>query len=358
LKPTYETLGKDAEVVWQKPAGAVKGVLLVFHGCSHSATDWWPKSAACPKCIGLPEEVNITRVALHRGYALVALSSAARNSHKCWHASAPLHHPQDTKDVANAKAIVSTLLPREGLDKVPLYGMGASSGGAFVLVAAMGSVKFAALCSQIMAAPEQLLGDYLAHCEGAAKAKAEGKPHTAQAGLEGDTKREYHPFPPTLFVHMPRDGYTATLVRENVQTLKDKGVAAKEIAVSATPLTPTYLAETCRPEISVEQSQAIFEEFKAKGLIDAKGELTQDPRAANWRDVITQSKTIPGNLHIRMQPDASGISEELNLLWAGHEIISTTTHDMLDWFESVATAAAGAASGGSKASAGAAAGGR
>lgn len=50
---------------------------------------------------GLPEEVNITRVALHRGYALVALSSAARNSHKCWHASAPLHHPQDTKDVAN-----------------------------------------------------------------------------------------------------------------------------------------------------------------------------------------------------------------------------------------------------------------
>lgn len=44
---------------------------------------------------------------------------------------------------AQAKAIVSTLLPREGLDKLPLYGMGASSGGAFVLVAAMGSVKFA-----------------------------------------------------------------------------------------------------------------------------------------------------------------------------------------------------------------------
>jgi hypothetical protein len=33
---------------------------------------------------GLPEEVNITREALSRGYAVVAISSQARFSHRCW----------------------------------------------------------------------------------------------------------------------------------------------------------------------------------------------------------------------------------------------------------------------------------
>ena len=29
-----------------------KAVLLIFHGCSHSATDWWFTSPACPQCLG------------------------------------------------------------------------------------------------------------------------------------------------------------------------------------------------------------------------------------------------------------------------------------------------------------------
>lgn len=30
------------EAVWQWPPGAVKGLLVVAHGCSHSSTDFWP----------------------------------------------------------------------------------------------------------------------------------------------------------------------------------------------------------------------------------------------------------------------------------------------------------------------------
>jgi hypothetical protein len=46
---------EGTEVVWQAPAGPQppKGLLLAFHGCSHGAVDWWPKSESCQTCIGV-----------------------------------------------------------------------------------------------------------------------------------------------------------------------------------------------------------------------------------------------------------------------------------------------------------------
>lgn len=39
------------EIVWQIPT-PVRAVLLLAHGCSHSAIDFFPKSSRCPTCIG------------------------------------------------------------------------------------------------------------------------------------------------------------------------------------------------------------------------------------------------------------------------------------------------------------------
>ena len=33
---------------------APNGVLLLFHGCSHSAKDWWTATPNCPNCTGIP----------------------------------------------------------------------------------------------------------------------------------------------------------------------------------------------------------------------------------------------------------------------------------------------------------------
>ena len=56
----------EIEVVYQAPASTPRGVLLILHGCSHRATDAWPKSDKCPECTGLPIETRVVAEALAR----------------------------------------------------------------------------------------------------------------------------------------------------------------------------------------------------------------------------------------------------------------------------------------------------
>ncbi len=42
------------ELVLTKPLGQAKGVVLLFHGCQHSALDWGYASPTCPLCLGEP----------------------------------------------------------------------------------------------------------------------------------------------------------------------------------------------------------------------------------------------------------------------------------------------------------------
>jgi hypothetical protein len=42
---------EGTEVVFTRVA-APKAVLLLFHGCSHSAKDWGANSTSCPGCMG------------------------------------------------------------------------------------------------------------------------------------------------------------------------------------------------------------------------------------------------------------------------------------------------------------------
>ena len=64
----------DVEVVWQKPENA-KGVVLLFHGCSHSAGDFWPDAFYCRGCLGLPEEMSEPR-GLGRGLLMLLAADA------------------------------------------------------------------------------------------------------------------------------------------------------------------------------------------------------------------------------------------------------------------------------------------
>lgn len=340
-KGKYELFDTDIETVWQKPEApaATKGVVLIAHGCHHGAIDFWPKSESCPNCIGLPEEMNITLHSLLRGYAVFAVSSYDRLGHRCWQMPFTSKDPAATGDPTNdfvrVKSALTQWLSRERLSGLPLLALGGSSGGAFVLhLAAHMAGAFRGVAAQIMAVMASTYREY-------------------------DSKRKAGavsaPYPPVLFIHMPRDTHVAYLVAKNMEELKAIGTPASELRVHPQPLTPLYLAQRCAPEVDEATSRAVYEAFKSTGLLDPSGYLLHNPRGGRgrgrtpWQAAIQAH--VPGAERLRLSPDASPISEELNLLYAQHELCSETTTDMLDWFEGFGGSGRQGAQGGDSAAA-------
>ena len=112
----------EIEVVYQAPASTPRGVLLILHGCSHRATDAWPKSDACPECTGLPIETRVVASALARNWAVAAVTSHNRRS-GCW-------SQRDVDRIAKATGYVRRIT-NAGPATVSL---GASSGGSIAVL--------------------------------------------------------------------------------------------------------------------------------------------------------------------------------------------------------------------------------
>jgi len=145
-QPHYAaSLSNVAEAMWEIPAKP-HSVLFVAHGCNHAATDFWFPTRDCPHCLGLPEEVSITKSALAAGYAVVAVSSNDRYS-RCWSFEV---------DGPIVRTALTAWRASTGLGALPLVALGASSGGAFVLQLPS-AVPCAAVVSQIMAVPPSML---------------------------------------------------------------------------------------------------------------------------------------------------------------------------------------------------------
>ena len=117
----------DLEALWEVPAQPQR-VLFVAHGCAHAGSDFWAPSPRCPHCLGLPQEQLVRAAALRRGYAVVAVSSFDRES-KCWHNTQAWR----SEDLRRLPAILRRVVKEEGLQGLPLYALGASSGGGIVL---------------------------------------------------------------------------------------------------------------------------------------------------------------------------------------------------------------------------------
>eukprot|EP00191_Tetraselmis_sp_GSL018_P020722 CAMPEP_0177593740 /NCGR_PEP_ID=MMETSP0419_2-20121207/9349_1 /TAXON_ID=582737 /ORGANISM="Tetraselmis sp., Strain GSL018" /LENGTH=379 /DNA_ID=CAMNT_0019084883 /DNA_START=75 /DNA_END=1214 /DNA_ORIENTATION=- len=311
LEPTFEVADDGQEYVWQLPASKVNGVILLAPGCHHAATDFWDKQRGCEDCIGLPEEKRIVRTALSRGYAVIAVSAGGRGFNpECWDVTFPTI--DESSDISPTIFVLQTWLREKSLSHVPVYAIGASSGGAFVLVLAL-RFPFAAVCSQIMAAP----------------------PNVFRASNIGDAEEgRTWKYPPTLFVHMPRDSRTAARVKHGLSVLHKEKVPAKELRVMPKPLTPSFLSEriTSMPK---DTSAAIYAVLREAGTIDERGFLREDPRSptSGWREALRALQGRPGLAGDSLAPDESPIAEELNVLYARHEIVSDFMQETLDWFE-------------------------
>lgn len=130
-------------------------------------------------------------------------------------------------------------------------------------------------------------------------------------------------YPPTMFVHMPRDNATAVAVEANMATLHAAGVQTTARVVLPSALTPTYFSDRIAglPETT---SQAYVAALRAAALVDADGRLELDPRASThrWRPVLEKAGASS------LEADTSPIFEALNVAWASHEIIGDVMDDV------------------------------
>lgn len=281
FNPTME-VQNGTELIWQIP-DTPKAVLFLAHGCSGRAVNFWDRSSTCPNCVGLPEERLLVLHALSQKFAVLTISSAGR----CWTFG---------EEMFIVKHIIRWWVEKKKLQKLPLVALGASSGGHFVSVLAT-QLKFSSITLMI----------------------AEGR--FDQMDITED-------YPPTLFVHMPKDQLRQQKIDENLEILRNKGVDVAEIECMEFPLSSHFLADRI-PGIDQTVSAKLFELFQEKGFIDENGYMKNDGRATRWKPALKESNIQLPDKHL-----AQHIQEELNLAFAYHEMISLHSDQIFKWFES------------------------
>lgn len=199
LSGKYVKVG-EVEVVWQSHTSSPIGFIFAAHGCAHSSTDWFPKTQSCPTCIGLPVEVSITKQVLKHGYVIVAVSSIDRFS-KCW----------TEEDVSHTAFAVKHVYKELKLDNkdIPLFALGASSGGYFVGLFGKSASQFGLHVSAIAIQISALMA--------------------ADPGVS-----------PVVFVHMAKDRALAVHIGKLVRDLVQKGVPAQHFPCRAKRIDDLY----------------------------------------------------------------------------------------------------------------------
>mmetsp|Transcript_45624 Transcript_45624/g.103014 ORF Transcript_45624/g.103014 Transcript_45624/m.103014 type:complete len:330 (-) Transcript_45624:29-1018(-) len=283
VEPVHQESIAGMLVHWQRPLKnrEPRGMLFLFHGCSHSGSDFF---VDCEECLGLPEEGIVVREARshHNSLLVVALSSSDREMSRCW------RH----EDLFPTQKVISELREKFNMQSRPLFAIGASSGGSFVALLASEYQSLSAISVQIMS--PGVLGDL-------------------STGVE--------------FVTMPRDSYTEELVLDTFGRMKKLGHRVSKRTCDPTPFTPNFLRDRtalARYPISTRLSSDIYKVLTTKGFIDpTTGLLEDDPRETDWREALVHSD-IEGIAEVRMEPDESALSETMNVAWAMHEICSTS----------------------------------
>ncbi|ERN20474.1 uncharacterized protein LOC18448890 [Amborella trichopoda] len=281
FSPSMEFMnGTDA--IWQIP-NSPKAILFIAHGCSGKAANFWDRSPGCPNCVGLPEERLLVLHALARKFAVLTISS----TNVCWDLK------RDRKIV---KGILKWWIEKNKLEGLPLTALGASSGGYFISALAT-DVKFRSVVLMIS--------------EGVFEAM--------------EIPRNY---PPTLFVHMPKDRARVGRIAENMEALRAKGIDVGELKCMEFPLTPRLLSDRI-PGLDQTTSIAIFEIFKEKGIVNDDGYMRNDGRKIDWKESLKERDVLSDKYEW-----SSHIQEELNLAFGYHEMTSLQSEQILNWFES------------------------
>lgn len=270
------------DIIWQIP-DSPKAVLFLAHGCHGRAANFWDRSPSCQNCVGLPEERLIVLQALHQKYAVLTISSVGR----CWSFG---------DEERRVRRIIEWWVGKHKIEKLPIMALGASSGGYFVSALAI-DMKFSSIVLMI----------------------AEGV--FESMGVPSD-------YPPTLFVHMPKDRIRKLRIKRSMESLRKMGVHVDEVECKDFPLTPNFLSDRI-PSLDETFSVKLFELFRENGFIDENNYMKSDGRATQWKEAL---KEIEPSVDDHEWTDH--VQEELNLAFGYHEMTSLQMEDIILWFES------------------------
>jgi hypothetical protein len=328
------------------PSSFMKGIVLLLHACTHNAYKFFSPSEQCPKCIGLSEELEISRWVLEHGYVALAVTSSDLKS-GCWGDASDVRRIQRVLDEF-LHATHPNLFTLNGNTNRPIvYAVGASSGGTMAARLLAEDVVDAALV-MVMGLSHQLL-DKLVH----------GNQSSATASK---TKSLY-------LAPMINDKGTAQRSRDNFQYLSqyiqdhpstNVRVILDETSCQSIPVTADYLSSRV-PGMTQEAAEIIVESLlEAKHLDRNTHLLIVDPTQSQWRKLLTaRSQQIPLSLlqaasqNVQPQtsvhppnqdmllwdtfdltPGKSSLAKALHRAWAFHEYCSESLSPAFTFFES------------------------
>ncbi|CAF0952533.1 unnamed protein product [Adineta ricciae] len=293
-KRIYST---NIQVLYRLPKKVpIFALLLIFHGCSRSANDWFTTI----------ERQRIVGAAVDLGYGCLAFQSTDQLS-RCWSSESELAQNPDIQMVWNGLAEFYKEHPT--LKSLPRFTFGASSGGIFSSVFAtnsrdkiQGQIIFISI----------VLPDVL-------------ETHVKQGN-----------YPPTAWIYMARDMEFASEARinESMKIFAEHNIPHISFAITPIPITATIFHERI-PTITKETSEHIAYLLRNNNWIDGDTYLRYNPRRRNtWRDFIslTSNKTITNaiildniNTHQNILPDF------FNTLYGEHEISFERSFEALQW---------------------------
>ena len=286
----------------QKP---VKGIVLLLHGCSHSALKFFSPSRTCPECIGLSEEIRISHLVLSSGYVPLAVSSYDRKR-GCW--SAKKDTAQIEQTLKNFQFILSNSSPANNL---PIYAIGASSGG------------------------------YMA-AELASRGLVSGSIVMVMSLGKSLQKRLFEAPVSLYLAPMPRDSQTTLRVQADFEALKGSSVCKvilDEKTCRPIPVTDKYLLSRV-PGLKIQDAKDIVDILVKKKHLDSEYYFIQDPTRSNWRELLKKAggaDSIPDTNMLwgkyNISPGKSPLAKAFHRGWAVHEYCSEVVLPGLSMFE-------------------------
>ena len=322
----------ERDIHWELPSKSTPlGILLFLHGCNHHGSDLWPRSNHCPRCLGLSEEQRTRKLALKHSLAVVAVSSLQATYHGkgCWnpHLSTDPSKNSADDDLSSVAAILNILVTKDEpqLKNLPIYALGVSSGGTVALFLPK-VMKLAGICAQIMAVnPDELEKLILSS---SSSTHNNGNAHSTSTQLH----QNKFAYPPTMFMHMPRDERTAFYVEKDAAVLQKLNIPVAVMQTAPRPLTTNFLTHHSDGQISYDLAVAIVGDLRHHKLLDVQGMVVKDPR--HYREEWVAAVEPVTENFISLESSVSPLSTLMNVAYGWHDIITSGLDSALKWLES------------------------